>query len=103
MKIKTLYIVSAFSFVLYQNTLGHDFVMDSIAAPKTVKRSTIKFTTRLHSKGLFTYSGRISSDNPAFDVNFTYDRKHWGYMFFKAIDLYDHRSNNNFALTTIYK
>lgn len=73
------------------------------ASPKAVRRSGIKFTTRLHSAGLFMYGGRIASDNPAIDFNFTYERKQWGYMLFKAFDLYDLHSDNNFTLTLLYR
>jgi len=71
-----------------------------ISAPQ--KKSSIKFTTRVHSMGLFSYGGRIACDNPSFDANFIYQRKRWGYFLFKAMDLYDHHSDNNFALTTFF-
>jgi len=53
--------------------------------------------------GLFSYSGRIISDHPALDFNFNYERKSWGFMLFKAFDLIDHLSDNNFALGLLYK
>jgi hypothetical protein len=66
------------------------------------KRSNLKLTTRLHSLGLFNFSGRICTNNPAFDFTVTYDRKSWGVLTFSAIDIYDQHSANNFSLTLIY-
>lgn len=63
----------------------------------------IRSTARLHTKGMFTYGGRVCSDNPAFDVNFTYDRKKWGFLFYKAFDLKDHTTANNFTLAVVNK
>jgi hypothetical protein len=42
------------------------------------------------------------SDHPALDFNFTYDRKEFGFMFYKALDLYDSHSDNNFSLALLY-
>ena len=70
---------------------------------KSVYQTHIRSTARIHTKGMFTYGGRISSDNPAFDINFIYDRKKWGFLFYKAFDLKDHTTANNFTLAVLYK
>jgi hypothetical protein len=67
------------------------------------KAYQLKLTTRISSLGLFSYSGRIISDHPAMDFNFNYERKKWGFLFFKAVDLCDPLSDNNFAIGLIYK
>lgn len=76
---------------------------DSLKRVKPDPRSHMRSTARLHTKGMFNYGGRICSDNPAFDINFIYDRKQWGFLFYKAFDLADHTSANNFTLTVLYK
>ena len=77
---------------------------DSSAQEKSVQRKTqIKVTTRLHTRGMFLYGGRISTENPAFDINFTLNRPKWGFFFYKACDLKDHTSTNNFSLLAFYK
>jgi hypothetical protein len=78
-------------------------LLDSSQVAKLSKPYQLKLTTRLSSLGLFSYSGRIISDYPALDFNFNYERKKWGLLFFKAFDLYDHLSDNNFAIGLIYK
>src|SRR6185295_20383157 len=77
--------------------------LDSGQGSRLSKHYQVKLTTRLSSVGLFSYSGRIISDHPALDFNFNYERKSWGFMLFKAFDLIDHFSDNNFALGLIYK
>lgn len=62
-----------------------------------------KSTMRFHSKGMFSYGGRIASKNPAMDFTFIYDSKHWGFFVFKAADLVDRTSPNNFILAAAYK
>jgi len=52
--------------------------------------------------GYFGYSGRVVSDNQSFDGNLFYDRPKWGAFMYKAIDLYDHTTPNNFAMAMIY-
>lgn len=76
---------------------------DSLKQVKPNPGAHIRSTARLHTKGMFNYGGRICSDNPAFDVNFIYDRKQWGFLFYKAFDLKDHTTANNFALAVFYK
>jgi hypothetical protein len=88
-------------FLLFTSSLAHAF-QDTTTANVLLRKSTVRFTTRLHSLGMFSYGGRIASENPSFDINFIYQRKHWGYFLFKAMDLYDHRSDNNFILTTLF-
>ena len=53
--------------------------------------------------GHFSFTGRIISPNPAFDLFYTYDRKQWGFVLFKAFDLYDHTTSNNFTLAMLRK
>lgn len=80
---------------------GFNTFPDSTTSNK--KNSNLKLTTRIHSLGLFNYSGRISSNNPAFDINLNYDRHAWGFMMFNVVDMYDQRSGNNFTLALLYK
>jgi hypothetical protein len=68
-----------------------------------VRRSNMRLTTRLHSMGLFNFSGRVASKNPVFDINFNYDRRTWGAMVFSAVDIIDQHSDNNFTLALLYK
>jgi hypothetical protein len=71
---------------------------------KSVQRKTqIKVTTRVHTRGMFLYGGRISTENPAFDINFTLNRPKWGFFFYKACDLKDHTSDNNFSFLAFFK
>ncbi|MBS1543943.1 MAG: hypothetical protein JST14_09940 [Bacteroidetes bacterium] len=62
----------------------------------------LKLVARMHSMGMFTYGGFVASDYAATDINITYDRRSWGVMFFKAADIYDHQSLNNFSLVLLY-
>lgn len=91
-------------FFLFAFTSSFAFTeKDSIETKKKVSSAHWRFTTRLHSQGIFTYGGRLGSENPAFDVNFTYDRKKWGFLAFKGLDLQDHNTFYNFALIALYK
>ena len=76
---------------------------DSIPAPKKEPRSKSTLTIRTHNMGYFAFTGRIISTNPALDFFYTYDRKQWGFSAFKAFDLYDHNSPNNFMLLMLRK
>lgn len=76
--------------------------LDSIKSAPAAK-ARVKFTTRLHSLGYFSYSGRIISENPAMDFTFNYERRDWGLFVFKALDLHDHLTPNNFTLAMVYK
>lgn len=69
----------------------------------TEKRFKFRTTARLNSRGLFNFSGRICTDNPAFDISIVYDRKHWGVTTVSVVDLQDIHSDNNFSLTLLYK
>lgn len=73
---------------------------------KNVKGQSIvhwRLTTRIHNQGIFTYGGRLATENPTVDVNFIYDRKKWGLLIFKGLDLRDHNTFYNFALISVYK
>lgn len=76
---------------------------DSVQATKKIPAAHWRLTARLHSKGIFSYGGRLGSDNPTFDVNFTYERKKWGLLIFKGLDLYDHYTFYNFSLVSVFK
>ena len=80
--------------------------LDSVDSAKTTTpgpRSHWRLTTRLHNQGIFTFGGHVASDNPTVDINFTYDRKKWGLLFFTCYDFYDHKTYYNFALLMVYK
>lgn len=70
---------------------------------RSLPPSRVRITSRLHSLGFFSYSGRVVSNNPAYDFNLTWERKNWGALVFKAQDLRDHRTSNNFALAMVYR
>lgn len=78
-------------------------VDDTVRAVKKERRSKSTLTTRLLTKGYFSFTGRIISPNPALDFFYTYDRKQWGFVAFKAFDLYDHTTTNNFMLAMFRK
>jgi hypothetical protein len=75
---------------------------DSVKTTQS-RKSNMRLTSRVHNVGLFNFSGRMASTNPALDANFNYDRKAWSAMVFTAVDLYDRRSDNNFTLALLYK
>ena len=74
---------------------------DSVSVVRK-KKSNFRLTTRLTSRGMFNFSGRICTENPAFDLSLVYDRKAWGIMNFHVIDLQNIHSDNNFSLTLLY-
>ncbi len=76
---------------------------DSTEVKKQTPRAHWRLTGRLHSQGIFTYGGRLGSDNPTFDVNFVYERKNWGLFVFKGLDLVDHYTFYNFSLISVFK
>jgi hypothetical protein len=83
---------------LNANSLSSLADEDSIQS-KRERKSTITVTTRAHSRGFFSYTGRIISDYPATDFYFNYTtRDHWGFSLFKVVDLGDAKSYNNFLL-----
>ena len=98
-----IYITFLILVTLLCQAEGNSPQSDSVGAVKSKPTSHIKSLARLHTKGMFTYGGRISSDNPAFDINLTYERKNWGLLIYKAIDLQDHTTANNFGLAVINK
>jgi len=77
--------------------------VDSASANQKAEQVIVKSTARLHSKGLFAYGGRIASNHPSFDINVTIERKHWGVLLYKVLDLADHTSANNFSLLLVYR
>jgi hypothetical protein len=102
MKISFLVIMPLlFGFVMTGS--GQVSNSDSSKTTQAPKPYTLRLTTRLLSQGAFYYSGRIISKNPALDFFFLYERKRWGFSVFKAFDLYDHLSDNNFSLALLYK
>ncbi len=83
-------------------------IADSFAfAPAdTVKQDSDKYqlrlTARMHSMSFFGYGGVLVSKNTAADVNVTYNRKRYGAMFIKAVDLQDIHGSYNFTLAAAY-
>jgi hypothetical protein len=102
MKIMIFHIALLFGISISGETKNFITLEDTTHSTKK-RLSNLKLTTRIHSLGLFNYSGRVSSDNPAVDFNVGYDRRTWGLMVFDVVDLYDQRSANNFALALLYK
>lgn len=76
---------------------------DSAESAKKVKTSPVIATARLHSMGYFSFTGRLISNNPASDLFINFRHRSWGINIFKAVDLYDHRSPNNFTLALAYR
>jgi hypothetical protein len=76
---------------------------DSVRAVKKERHSKSTLTTRFLTKGYFSFTGRIISPNPALDFFYTYDRNQWGFVVFKAFDVYDHTTTNNFTLAMFRK
>ena|SRR5437879_3652828 len=76
---------------------------DSTRTVKKEPRSKSTLTIRTHNMGYFAFTGRIISTNPALDFFYTYDRKQWGFSAFKAFDLYDPNTSNNFTLLMLRK
>ncbi len=62
------------------------------------KKPTWKATARIHSMGLFSYGGRLVSQNTVADFHFVYQHRTWGFQFFKAADLGNGHSPINFAM-----
>lgn len=76
---------------------------DSALKTKTEKSANLRLTTRVHSLGLFYYGGRIVSNNPVVDFTVNYDRKKWGFLVFKGVDLKDSNTPINFTLAVLNK
>jgi hypothetical protein len=77
--------------------------VDTMQKESAKRKTVVKSTARIHNRGLFSYGGRVSSNHPAFDINLIYEREQWGLLCYKALDLKDHTSSNNFALMALYK
>jgi hypothetical protein len=86
----------------YTASANFDFE-DSVREEKKVRHSKSTLTTRFLTRGYFSFTGRIISPNPAVDFFYTYDRKQWGFVTFKAFDVYDHTTTNNFMLAMFRK
>lgn len=66
------------------------------------RKSNLRFTTRLHSLGMFSFAGVIANESPSVDVGVTYDRRRWGAVLIKGAGIYDHDSPYEFALSMVY-
>jgi hypothetical protein len=94
-------ILLAIALALHFHLAAHMMPGDSVKV--TPRKSNMRLTSRLHNVGLFNFSGRMASNNPAFDMNFNYDRTKWSAFVFSAVDLVDRHSDNNFTLALVYK
>ncbi len=99
---KTILLLTFIFARLFSTAKEIDFE-DSVRAPKKERYSKSTLNMRLHTVGYFSFTGRIISPNPALDFFYTYDRKQWGFVMFKAFDLYDHTTSNNFMLAMFRK
>src|SRR5882672_5757921 len=98
------FLLTALALMIITATFAKNFDSgDSIPAVKKEPRSKSTLTVRTHNMGYFAFTGRIISTNPALDFFYTYDRKQWGFSAFKAFDLYDHNTSNNFMLLMLRK
>src|SRR5687768_16863131 len=84
-------------------TIPIDSLKDSVQSVGVSRPYNLKLTTRIHSLGIFGYAGRIAITNPAFDISVAYDRKKWGCLFLKAVDLYEPHSPYHFSLALVYR
>ncbi len=96
-------LLNLFLCLAFTNLIAQNPKKDSLHLVKKERHSKSTLNVRLHNKGQFMFSGRIISPNPAIDFFYQYDRKQWGAVFFKAFDLYDHTTSNNFALAMVRK
>jgi hypothetical protein len=87
----------------FMNLIAQNPDKDSVHVAKNERKSKSTLNTRLHTMGQFSFSGRIISPNPALDFFYNYDSKQWGLSLFKAFDLYDHTTSNNFGLVMVRK
>ena len=77
---------------------------DSAAVVQKKKKGSVLVTSRVHTMGLFLYMGRVVNHNPATDLYFNYTTNSgWGFSVFKAVDINDGHSGNNFAFAFISK
>jgi hypothetical protein len=95
----------AFLISVAQRSLALQSEVDSTKSTQEVKKNySTTLTTRMHSMGFFSFTGRLISDNPAADVYFNYTRNNGvGFQVFKAVDLFNLQSDNNFALGLVFK
>jgi aromatic ring-cleaving dioxygenase len=91
------------AIVLMGYTASAKTDVDDTVRVKKERHSKSTLTTRFLTQGYFSFTGRIISPNPALDFFYTYDRKRWGFVTFKAFDLYDHTTTNNFMLAMFRK
>ena len=99
----SIYMLGIILGLLTYSGVSAESFPDSDSIKTKIKSSHWRLTMRVHNKGIFSYGGRLASDNPAFDVNFTYERKKWGLLIFKGLDLKDHYTLYNFSLITLFK
>lgn len=97
---RILLVLSMSAFFAGANSFSPD---DTVKSVKREPHSKSTLTVRVHNAGYFAFTTRIISTNPALDFFYTYDRKTWGFMSFKAFDLYDHNTSNNFMLLMLRK
>ena len=84
------------------NAFCYDSLTDTVQKAAMIRSSPMKITVRLHSLGVFNYAGIIANENPSMDLILNYDRKSWGYIIVKAVDLYDIHSAYDFTLGLAY-
>lgn len=95
-------------FVILLIFADHHAVVAGSTFPDSAMREkekawSFKSKARLHTRGMFAYGGRVASKHPAIDINLSYNRKQWGFLVFKATDMMDRTSANNFSLAVFYK
>jgi hypothetical protein len=107
-KIKNINIsFGAFSIVVLMtlhstDAVAGDSINDSSQTSVKHKKANLRFTGRVHSLGLFGFGGLIANENPAVDLTAYYERKKWGVLLLKAVDLYDIHSPYDFTLGLFY-
>jgi hypothetical protein len=72
-----------------------------VAEPK--QKPHFRASVRLHNQGQFQFGGRMVSTNPGMDFSVNYDRKNWGFVFFKAQDIVNSNTGFNFMLAAFNK
>lgn len=93
-------VISLFTSISFAENMDR---VDSLQKSKSEKSFNLRLTTRLHSLGLFYYGGRIVSNNPVVDLTVNYDRKKWGFLIFRGVDLRDSNTPINFTLAVLNK
>ena len=83
---------------------GLQLTEDSAVVDTKKKKGSMVIASRVHTMGLFLYMGRVVNYNPATDLYFNYTtNKGWGISAFKAADVNDIHSSNNFAFAFVSK